>query len=390
MRISICPFFFTETTTTDSETAEKPTLLITQSSTSTENATGTTIVTDPLTNSQADEAEMSTTVTSKSGPLSTTTDYSSDTANTKEPRDKIIHIATGVGIGAIVLLSIAVACIGILKCMQARSARCDERSDDVEKPQIVVSSSTGILLQENTAYRMLMNRWSETQSTEGEKNSQNDIKQVQNASNSDNLMVGYETISTEEQFESKLNSAQQQDHFDLSMIVVQDNTAYKKSTSSREIVTYESTSTRQNKGTESHQCANSSEIVVHKNAAYKKSTHGGDTIVVHKNTAYKKSTHGGDTVAGYETMDEQVMQLNQAYGLQEESQEGRAYRKECVSAGDYETMTGDSACYHGSGAHGVVDKHSTLQQAEPVDYDLLSQQQSTNLKDNEHSYDYVI
>ena len=387
-------FFFTETTTTDSETAEEPTLLITQSSTSTENATGTTIVTDPLTNSQADEAKMSTTVTSKNGPLSTTTDYSSDTANTKEPRDKIIHIATGVGIGAIVLLSIAIACIGILKCMQARSARCDERSDDVEKPQIVVSSSTGILLQENTAYRMLMNRWSEAQSTEGGKNSQTDIKQLQNASNSDNLMVGYETISTEEKFESKLDSAQQQqDNFDSRTIVVQENTAYKKSTSSREIVTYESISTGKNRGTESHQCANSSEIVVHKNAAYKKSTHGGDTIVVHKNTAYKKSTHGGDTVAGYETMDEtdeQVMQLNQAYGLQGESQEGRASRRERVSAGDYETMTGDSANYHGGGAHGVVDKHSTLQQAEPVDYDSLSQQQSTNLEDNEHSYDYVI
>ena len=332
-------------------------------------------MTDPSTNSQADEAQMSTTITSKSGPLSTTTDYSSDTANTKEPRDKIIliiHIATGVGIGAIVLLSIAVACIGILKCMQARSARCDERCDDVEKPQITISSSTGMLLQENTAYRMLMNRWSETQSTEGGKNSQNDIKQLQNTFNSDNFMVGYETISTEEQFESKFHSAQQQDNFDSSTIVVQENTAYKKSTSSREIVAYESTSTEENRGSESHQCTNSSEIAVQ------------------KNTAYKMSTHGGDTVAGYETMDEQVMQLNQAYGLQEESQEGRANRRERVSAGDYETMTGDSAYYHGGGAHRVVDKHSTLQQAKPVDYDSLSQQQSTNLEDNEHSYDYVI
>ena len=333
-------------------------------------------MTDLSTNSQANEAEMSTTVTSNSGPLSTTTDYSSDTANAKEPRDKIIliiHIATGVGIGAIVLLSIAVACIGILKCMQARSARCDERCDDVEKPQITISSSTGMLLQENTAYRMLMNRWSETQSTEGGKNSQNDIKQLQNASNSDNLTEGYEIISTKEQFESKLDGAQQQDNFDSNTIVVQENTAYKKSTSSREIVAYESTSTEQNRESDSHQCANSS------------------GIVVHKNTAYKKSTH--DTVAGYETMDEineQVMQLNQAYGLQEESQKGRANQREHVSAGNYETMTGDSACYHGGGAHGVVDEHSTLQQAEPVDYDSLSQQQSTNLEDNEHSYDYVI
>ena len=355
------------------------TLLIAQSSTSTESATAIKIVTDPLTNSQADEAEMSTTVTSKNGPLPTTTDYSSDTANTKEPRDKIIliiHIATGVGIGAIVLLSIAVACIGILKCMQARSARSDERCDDVEKPQIAISSSTGMPLQENIAYRMLMNRWSETQSTEGGKNSQTDIKQLQNASNSDNLMIGYETISIKEQFESKLDSAQQQDNFNSSAIVVQENTAYKKSTSSRELVAYESTSTEQNRGSESHQCANSSEIVVHKNAAY------------------KKSTHGGDTVAGYETMDEidneQVMQLNQAYGLQGESQEGRASRRERVSAGDYETMTGDSAYYHGGGAHRVVDKPSTLQQAKPVDYNSLSQQQSTNLEDNEHSYDYVI
>lgn len=379
--------FFTETAT-DSETVEEPTvgntMFIAQGSTSKENATATTIVTDPLISSQPD-GEMST--MSRNGPLSTrdevssdrnsllstTTDDSSDTANTKEPRDKIIliiHIATGVGIGAIVLLSMAVACIGILKCMQAKSAN-GRRSDDIEKPTIVISSSTGMLLQENTAYRK--NRWSETLSTEGGENS--DIKQLQNASNSDNLVVGYETISTEEQFESKLDSAQQQDNFNSNAIVVQENTAYKKSTSSREIVAYESTSTEQNRGSESHQCANSSRIVVH------------------KNTAYKKSTNGGDTVAGYETMDEideQVMQLNQAYGLQGESQEGRASRRERVSAGDYETMTGDSAYDHSGGAHRGVDKHSTLQLAEPVVYDSLSQQQSTNLEDNEHSYDYVI
>ena len=366
-------------------------MFIAQGSTSTENTIATPLVTDP---SQTN-GEMST--MSRNGPLSTgdevgsdrssplsiTTDVSSDRdgpslltiTDTKEPRDKIIliiHIVTGVGIGAIVLLSIAVACIGILKCMQARSAN-RRKCNDIEKPQIAISSSTGMLLQESTAHRKLINRWSETLSTEGGKNS--DIKQLQNTSNSDNLVVGYETISTEEQFESKLDSAQQQDNFDSSMIVVQENTAYKKSTSSRVIVAYESTSTEQNKGSESHQCANSSKIVVH------------------KNTAYKKSTNSGDTVAGYETMDEideQVMQLNQAYGLQGESQEGRASRRERVSAGDYEMMTGDSAYYHGGGAHGGVDKHSTLQLAKPVVYDSLSQQQSTNLEDNEHSYDYVI
>ena len=157
--------------------------------------------------------------------------------------------------------------------------------------------------------------------------------------------------------------------------MVQENTAYKKSTNSREIIAYESTSIKENRGSESPWCANSSEIVVH------------------KNTAYKKSTNGGDTVAGYKTMDEidkQVMQLNQAYGLQGESQEGRASRRERVSAGDYETMTGDSAYDHSGGAHRGVDKYSTLQLAEPVVYDSLSQQQSTNLEDNEHSYDYVI
>ena len=147
--------------------------------------------------------------------------------------------------------------------------------------------------------------------------------------------------------------------------MIQENTAYKKSTSSRELVAYESTSTKKNRVSDSHQCANSSRIVLH------------------KNTAYKKSTSGGDAVAGYETMDEiveQVMQLNQAYGFQKEETES-------VDAGNYETMTDDSVYDNGSQTARGGD---TLD--EPVTYDVLIQKQHTSLSlaDSEHSYDYII
>ena len=297
-------------------------------------------------------------------PLSTTTEESSGLVNTNEPQDKkilIIHIVAGVGISTIALIGIVVACIGlvgIMKCMQARSAK--GRQSDTEQPQLVISSSNGILLQENTAYRKSMNGWStdttgyETLSTEGGRN-----PDTENISKSDE-MVGYETMSTKEQ--SKPDSTQPQDSSDSSGIVMQENTAYKKSTKSGD---------RQNKDANTNQCTNSS------------------GIAVHKNTAYKKSTNSGGTVTGYETMDEiveEVMQLNQAYGFQGESQEGI----NSINTGDYETMTGDSAYDYGSQAHRGVDKKSTMAMAQPVTYDVLIQQQNIIPEDGEHSYDYVI
>ncbi len=395
-------FFFTETATVTA-TVEEPTI-------------GNPIFIAPLTSSQADEEisitsssdPFSTTTTeggsdrngptlstttevdsnSRSGPLSTTTDseVGSDTANDYKRRHKIIVLATGVGLGTIVLLSMAIACISIMKCIQARSAN-QRKCNNIEEPQTdsAISSSSGILLHENTAYRKMMNKWSETLSTEGGKIS--DIKQLQqNTFNSDHNLevVGHET-STFTQEKSEPCSAQPQ-HIncnDSSMIVVQENTAYKKSTNSRDntvtVVASKTTSTVQERNRDVNQCANSS---------------GSGIIVVHKNTAYKKSTNKGDTaVAGYETMDEMdkqvVMQLklNQAYGLQGESQGGR----ESVYSGNYEMLTCESAHDHGGRARGGVDQHSTL--AKPVVYhdDMLSrQQQRTNREDNEHSYDYVI
>jgi hypothetical protein len=319
---------------------------------------------------------------SRSGPLSTTTDseVGSDTANNYKRRHKIIVLATAVGLGTIMLVSMAIACISIMKCIQARSAN-QRKCNNIEEPQTdsAISSSSGILLHENTAYRKMMNKWSETLSTEGRKNS--DIKQLQqNTFNSDHNLevVGYKT-STFTQEQSKPGSAQPQ-HIncnDSSVIVVQENTAYKKSTNSRDNAS-KTTSTVQERDLDANQRANSRT--------------SGPGIVVHKNTAYKKSTNKGDTVAGYETMDEmdkQVMQLNlnQAYGLQGESQGGR----ESIYAGNYEMLTCESTHDHRGGgdrAHGGVDQHSTL--AKPVVYDVMSQQQRTNLEDNEHSYDYVI
>ena len=361
-----CSFAFL----TETDTLEEPTIETTIFTTSNAAENNTTTVTDPLTSSEAHK-EMRTMTGNE--PFSTTTDGSSDVVNTNEPRDKIIlviHIVAGVGIGTVALLGIVVACIGlvgIMKCMQARSAK-GRRSDDIEEPQIVISSSNGTLLQENTAYSKLMNGWStdttgyETLSTEGGRNT--DTEQPQNTSNSDDITVGYETTSTEEQ-----ESTQPQDSSDSSGIVVQKNTAYKKSTNTGDIVGYETTSTVQNRDTDVNQCANSS------------------GIAVHKNTAYKKSTNSGDTVTGYETMDEiveQVMQLNQAYGFQGESQEGT----DSINSGDYETMTGDSAYDYSGQTHGGVDKKSTL--AEPVTYDVLINQQHTSSEDCEHSYDYII
>ena len=330
----------------------------------------------------------------------------------------IIHIVAGVGIGVLVLLGLIVACIGlvgIMKCMQARMAK-GRRSENIEEPQIIISSSNGTLLQENTAYKKFTTNWSmdemmlteestescknseqpqcqvissnsngtllynndaystvtttlswttdmtgyETLSTDGRRNS--DIEQLQqNASNSD--VTGYET-TTEEQ--SKPYSTEPQATSNSNAIVVQENTAYKKSSSSRELVAYESTSTEKNRGSDGHQCANSS------------------GIEVHKNTAYKKSTSGGDAVAGYETIDEiveQVMQLNQAYGLQKEETES-------VDAGDYETMTGDSMYDYGSQSARRGDT-----QDEQVTYDdvlIPKQHTSLSLVDSEHSYDYII
>ena len=97
--------------------------------------------------------------------LSATTDGSSDLVNTDEPRDKlvlIIHIVAGVGIGALVLLGLIIACIGlvgIMKCMHARMTKRG-RSSNIEEPQIIISSSNGTLLQENTAYKQFTTSWS--------------------------------------------------------------------------------------------------------------------------------------------------------------------------------------------------------------------------------------
>ena len=192
----------------------------------------------------------------------------------------------------------------------------------------------------------------ETLSTDGRRNS--DIEQLQqNAYNSDDLVAGYET-STEEQ--SKPYSTEPQANSNSSMIVVQENTAYKKSISSMELVAYESISIEEIRGSESHQCANSS------------------GIEVHKNTAYKKSISGGDAVAGYETMDEiveQVTQLNQAY------------ETENVDAGDYETITGDSMYDYGSQS---ARRGDTMDEQVAYD-DVLIQKQHTSLSlaDSEHS-----
>ena len=383
-----------------------------------------TTVTGPSTSSQAHEDMR---IMTRSERFSTTTEGSSGLVNTSEPQDKkilIIHIVAGVGIGTIVLIGIVVTCIslvGIMKCMQARSTK--GRSDDIEEPQVVISSSNGTLLQENTAYTKSMNSWStdttcsdyETMSTEESirRNTEHiqvvssnsngtllqenaayrklmnswsadttgyetlstdegrnfDSEQPQNTSNSDDKVVGYEIMSTKEQ--SKPDSTQPQDSSDSNGIVVQENTAYNKSTNSRDIVGYETTSTVQDRDTNINQCSNSS------------------GIVIHKNTAYKKSTNSWDTVTGYETMDEiveQVMQLNQAYGFQGESQEGT----DSINSGDYETMTGDLAYDYGSQTHRGMDKKSTLAMAETVTYDVLIQQQKTNPEDGEHSYDYVI
>ena len=356
----------------ESATSEEPTIRNPIFTASNDAENTTTTVTDSLTSS---EVEVRT--TTRSNPLSTTTDDSSALVNTSEPRDElifIIHIVAGVGIGTIALLGIVVTCIGlvgIMKCMQARSAK--ERQSGIEQPEVVISSSNGTLLQENTAYRKLMSSWStdttgsgyETLSTEEGRNC--DAEQLQNTSSSNGNAAGCETTSTEEQPEPE--STQPQESSDSSGIVVQENTAYKKSTNSGEIVGYDTTLTVEIQDTNLNRCANST------------------GIAVYKNTAYKKSTNSEDAVMGYETMDEiveQVMQLNQAYGFQGEAQK----EMESMDAGDYEMMTGDSVYDFGNQIHREVDKNTTL--AETVTYDVLIQQQHTNPEDSEHSYDYVI
>ena len=113
--------------------------------------------------------------------------------------------------------------------------------------------------------------------------------------------------------------------------------------------------------------------------------------MVRRNTAYKRSTDSGDRITGYETIDkidEQVMQPNQAYGFQEESQEGT----DSMNTGDYETMTGDSMYDYGCQIHRGVDIKSAPAVSEPVTYNVQTQQQHTVTasEDSEHSYDYVI
>ena len=208
--------------------------------TAAENNTISTTGTDPSTSS---EVEVRT--TTRNNPLSTTTEGSSALVNTSEPRDKIIfiiHIAAGVGIGTIALLGIVVACIGlvgIMKCKQARSAK--GRQSDTEQPQVVISSSNGTLLQENSAYRKLMNSWStdttgsgyETLSTKEGRNFDTKLPQNTSNSNDNDNMVGSETTSTEEQSKPDSTYTQPQDSSNSSGIVIQENTAYKKSNKER-------------------------------------------------------------------------------------------------------------------------------------------------------------
>ena len=406
VRVTNCSFVFI----TDTATIAQPTTgntVSTATNTEGENYTMTTTVREHLTSSEAND-EMRTMTSNE--PLSTTTDGSSGLVNTAEPDDKlvlIIHIVSGVGIGALALLGIVVTCVGlvgIMKCLQARMAK-QRRSNDIEEPEVVTSRSNGTLLQENAAYKRLMKSLStdttvsgyETMLIEGSTRTNSEEPQVVGSNSNGTLLydnsvyksnnwstdiTGYETISiygrTSEQLqfenmvsmsteeESNPDRAQPHDSKDLNGIIVQENSAY----SSREIVAlYESTSTEESRESDSYQCANSS------------------GIAVHKSTACKKPTKGGDTVAEYETMDEideQGMQLNQAYGFKEESQGGT----ESANAGEYESVTGDSTYDYSSQTLGV-DIKSTL--AEPVTHDRLSQeQQHTSSEDNEHPYDYVI
>lgn len=355
-------FFVTEAATLDKSSIRNA---VSIAPNSTVDSTLSPVTMAPSTSSQAHEETRSTT---RTDPHLTTTEGGSHIVNTNEPKDNDtlkIHIATGIT----ALLGVIVICIGlvsIMKCIQAKSAKGGQTATGTEQPQVVVSSSNGALLQENTVHRKLMASWSsEKIGYEGGRNCNSE--QWQNTSNSDHhVMV---TMPTKEHSKHD-DGTEPQDKPDSSGIVVQENTAYERSTDSVDTATQETTSSVQNTDIDVNQCSTSS-----------------SGIAVHKNTAYKKSTNGGDTVAEYEVMDEtdeQVMQQNQAYGFQGESQEGT----ESANAGDYETMTGDSVYDYGSQTNGREDEKTTP--AEPVMYDMPIQQQNTNPEDSEHSYDYII
>ena len=324
----------------------------------------TIVVNDILTTTKLNEAENDetttmdlltepTTVTAGNHTRSTTTEGGPDliTTNQMQPgggrgiSNNIIHIAVAVGIGVTALLALVVSCVCvacITKHIQARSTK--GKKSDAEQPQIVSSNSNGILLQDNTAYR---------EST---------------ASNTWDI-VGYEIMSIEDKRRSDTERAQNSSN--SNEIVVQQNTAYKKSTNNGDIVGYETIPNEDQRRSDTNQAQNSS--------------HSTSGIVVQQNTAYKKSTNNG-ALTRYETMvemAEQVMRLNQAYGLQGESYYDRMVS---LNAGDYDRLTGNIPYAHNQMRR---DLEKILNSAVPVTHELQSQQQETNPEDNEHPYDYI-